>query len=209
MWALSVYLQVTYTTSLLAYCGFVSIHTSYVHNVTFNILWFCQYIYELRAQRHFYILWFVSIPSSYVRYVTFTILWICQYTYLRVTCATSLSPYCGFVSIPTSYVHNVTFNILWYRDMKYLRCKWVSEWLNICCLTPKWTVLSATSWWEPVAFRWIVDDDVRFVLDHQMKMDFHSTSSLKEQSEGRYCALIGHSEPNIICSYSLVLRAFH
>ena len=74
--------------------------------------------------------YFVSIPTSYVHYVifltycgshyvTFNILWFCQYTYLRVTCATSLSPYCGFVSIPASYVHNVTFNILWYRDRKH------------------------------------------------------------------------------------------
>ena len=156
-----------------------------------NILWFWQYTYQLRALRHFYHTVVLSV-------------------YLRVTCTTSLLTYCGFVSISTSYVHNVTFNILWYRDMKYLRCKWVSEWvIEYMLFNAQWTVLSATSWWEPVAFRWIVDDDVRFVLDQHMKMDLYSTSSLKEQSEGRYCALIGHSEPNIICSYSLVLRAFH
>jgi hypothetical protein len=50
---LSVYLPVTCTTSLLTYCGFVSIPTSYVHYVTFNILWLCQYNYQLRTLRHF------------------------------------------------------------------------------------------------------------------------------------------------------------
>jgi hypothetical protein len=42
---------------------FVSIPTSYVHYVIFNILWF------------------VSIPTSYVHYVTFNILRLFQYNY--------------------------------------------------------------------------------------------------------------------------------
>ena len=97
----SVYLPGTCTTSLLTYCGFVSIPTSYVHYVIFNILWF------------------VSIPTSYVHYVTFNILWFCQYTNLRVTCTTSLLTYCGCVSIITSYVHYVTFKILWFCQYTY------------------------------------------------------------------------------------------
>ena len=80
---------------------FVSIPTSYVHYVIFNILRF------------------VSIPTSYVHYVTFNILWFCQYTYLRVTCTTSLLTYCGCVSIITSYVHYVTFKILWFCQYTY------------------------------------------------------------------------------------------
>ena len=78
---LSVYLRVTRITSLLAHCGFVSIPTSYVHNVTFNILWFVSISTSYVHNVTFTYCGFVSIPTSYVRYVTFTILWICQYTY--------------------------------------------------------------------------------------------------------------------------------
>jgi hypothetical protein len=61
--------------------GLVSIPTSYVHYVTFSILWFYQYTYELRALRQLTYCGFVSIPTSYVHYVTLKILWFCQYTY--------------------------------------------------------------------------------------------------------------------------------
>ena len=133
------YLRVTYTTSLLTYCGFVSIPTSYVHYVTFSILWICQYKY-LRVTCTTSLLTYcgcISIITSYVHYVTFKILWFCQYTYesyvhyvtfnimwalsvyLQVTCTTSLLTYCGFFSVPKSYVHYVTFNILWLCQYTY------------------------------------------------------------------------------------------
>ena len=47
------------------------------------------------------------------------------------------------------------------------------------------------SWWEQVNFQWD-DDDVRFVLDQQAELEFHSASSLKQQSAGRYVAPLGH-----------------
>jgi hypothetical protein len=48
---------------------------------------------------------------------------------------------------------------------------------------------SAISWREQVIFN---DDDVRFVLDQHAELDFYSASSLKQQSEGRHVAPLGH-----------------
>ena len=48
---------------------------------------------------------------------------------------------------------------------------------------------SAISWREQVIFN---DDDVRFDLDQHAELDFYSASSLKQQSEGRHVAPLGH-----------------
>jgi hypothetical protein len=36
------------------------------------------------------------------------------------------------------------------------------------------------------------DDEVRFVLEQHAELDLYSTSSLKQQSEGRHVAPLGH-----------------
>ena len=46
---------------------------------------------------------------------------------------------------------------------------------------------SAISWREQVNFQWD-NDEVRFVLDQYGLLDFHSASSLKQQSAGRHVA---------------------
>jgi hypothetical protein len=40
---------------------------------------------------------------------------------------------------------------------------------------------------EQVNFQWD-DDEVRFVLDQHVELDFYSASSLKQQSAGRHVA---------------------
>jgi hypothetical protein len=37
------------------------------------------------------------------------------------------------------------------------------------------------------------DDDVRFVLDQHDEMDFHSATSLKQQSAVKHVASLGHN----------------
>ena len=51
--------------------------------------------------------------------------------------------------------------------------------------------MSAISWREHVNFQWD-DEEVRFVLDQHAKLDFYSASSLKQQSDGRHVAPLGH-----------------
>jgi hypothetical protein len=60
-----------------------------------------------------------------------------------------------------------------------------------------------------VDFQWD-DDEVRFVLDQHAYVDFHSASSLKQQSTDIHVAPLGHiiliqSQP--LCLFSLMLRA--
>ena len=47
------------------------------------------------------------------------------------------------------------------------------------------------SLWEQVNFQWD-DDNVHFVLDQHAWLDFYSASSLKQHSEGRHVAPLGH-----------------
>ena len=76
----------------------------------------------------------------------------------------------------------------------------MSDWLLLY-------VNSAILQLEQVNFQWD-DDEVRFVLDQHAGLDFHSASSLKQQSTGRYVAPLGHIIliPSL-CSFSLMLRA--
>ena len=76
----------------------------------------------------------------------------------------------------------------------------MSDWLLLY-------VNSAMLQLEQVNFQWD-DDEVRFVLDQHAGLDFHSASSLKQQSTGRYVAPLGHIIliPSL-CSFSLMLRA--
>jgi hypothetical protein len=53
-------------------------------------------------------------------------------------------------------------------------------------------------------FQWDDDDEVCFVLDQHTELDFYSASSLKQQSEGRHVAPLGHV---ILIPNSLMLRA--
>jgi len=64
------------------------------------------------------------------------------------------------------------------------------QWVSDCCLTPI-RQFSAISWREQVNFQWH-DDEIRFVLDQHAELDFHSASSLKQQSAGRHVAPLGH-----------------
>ena len=43
---------------------------------------------------------------------------------------------------------------------------------------------------KKVNFQW--DDEVRFLLDKHAELDFHSASSLKQQSVDRHVAQLGH-----------------
>jgi hypothetical protein len=47
------------------------------------------------------------------------------------------------------------------------------------------------SWREQVNIQWD-DNDLRFVLDQHTYLDFYSANSLKQQSEGRHVAPLGH-----------------
>ena len=42
------------------------------------------------------------------------------------------------------------------------------------------------------SYIWWDDDAVCFVLDQHTELDFYSASSLKQQSEGRHAAPLGH-----------------
>ena len=76
----------------------------------------------------------------------------------------------------------------------------MSDWLLLY-------VNSAMLQLEQVNFQWD-DDEVRFVLDQHAGLDFHSASSLKQQSTGRHVAPLRHIIliPSL-CSFSLMLRA--
>jgi hypothetical protein len=49
---------------------------------------------------------------------------------------------------------------------------------------------SAISWREQDNYQW---DKVHFVIDQHAELHYYSTSSLKQQSEGRYVAPLGHT----------------
>ena len=50
------------------------------------------------------------------------------------------------------------------------------------------------SWKEQVTFRWD-DDEVRFVLDQHIWLDFYSANSLRQHSADRHVAPLGHIIP--------------
>jgi hypothetical protein len=85
----------------------------------------------------------------------------------------------------------------------------LSEWVSDCCLTPIQQFFLALSWWGQVNFQWD-DDKVCFVLDQHAELDFHSASSLKQQSAGRHDAPLwthySDSEPTSLCSFFLMLH---
>ena len=64
----------------------------------------------------------------------------------------------------------------------------MSEWL---LLAPNQQFFSYVSWQEQVNFQWD-DDEVRFVLDQHVELDFYIASSLKQQSADRHVAPLGH-----------------
>ena len=68
--------------------------------------------------------------------------------------------------------------------------EWVSEWVSECCLIPT-QQFSAISWREQVNFQ-RNGDEVHFVLDPHVQLDFCSASSLKQQSAGRNVAPLGN-----------------
>ena len=49
----------------------------------------------------------------------------------------------------------------------------------------------AILWREQTNFQWD-DDEARFVLDQRAELDFHSASSMKQQSADRHVASLGH-----------------
>jgi len=58
--------------------------------------------------------------------------------------------------------------------------------VNDCCLTP------IQQFFSYIIARTSYDDEVRFVLDQHAELDFHSASSLKQQSAGRHVPPLGH-----------------
>jgi hypothetical protein len=61
--------------------------------------------------------------------------------------------------------------------------EWVSE-------GGKFSNFSAISYRRQFNFQWDNDDEVRFVLDHHSELDFHSASSLKQQSADRHVRIV-------------------
>ena len=77
-----------------------------------------------------------------------------------------------FTTSPLSMQHSgVRGKAGWFRK---------SEWLLF-------NANSAISWREQVNFQW-KDDEIRFVLDQHVELDFYSASSLNQQSTGRHVA---------------------
>ena len=65
-------------------------------------------------------------------------------------------------------------------------CEWLLFNANLAIFQ-----LHCISWWEEVNFQWD-DDEVRFVLDQHIELDFHRANVLKQQSMGRQVAPLGH-----------------
>jgi hypothetical protein len=90
-------------------------------------------------------------------------------------------------------------------EFTYIKSKIKTSWDKKCKLygirVSEWLLFNANSaifpiisWREQVNFQWD-DDEVRFVLDQHAELDFHSASSLKQQSAGRHVAPLGHIIP--------------
>jgi hypothetical protein len=77
-------------------------------------------------------------------------------------------------------------------------------------LIPSQPVCSfSLSWREQVNFQWD-DDEFRFVQDQHAELDFHSASSLKQQSAGRHVAPLwthySDSEPTSLLFFLIMAR---
>ena len=74
----------------------------------------------------------------------------------------------------------------------------------------EWLLFNVNSWREQVNFQW-EHDEVRF-LDKHAKLDFHSASSVRQQSADRHVATLGThypvSELNSLWCFFLMLRAY-
>ena len=83
--------------------------------------------------------------------------------------------------------------------------KMKSEWL---LFNANSAIFSAISRRDQANFQWD-DNEVRFVLDQHAEFDFHSSSSLKQQSSGRQIAPLGHIILILsLCSFSLMPCAY-
>ena len=84
----------------------------------------------------------------------------------------------------SNQVFNYPFDIfqLFSKNKLFLNIEWLL--FNVS--------FSAISSREQINFQWDDDDEVRFVLDQYVELDFHSASSLKQQSTGRHVAPLGH-----------------
>ena len=73
----------------------------------------------------------------------------------------------------------------------------------------KMSNLSAISWREQVTSWWDDDDDVRFVLDQHVELDFYRAiySSLKQHSTSGHVVLLAYVILIPIKAYFLVLRS--
>jgi hypothetical protein len=66
-----------------------------------------------------------------------------------------------------------------------------SEWVIVALR--QFSNFSAISWREQVNLQWDDnDDEIHFVLDQHAELDFHSASSLKQQSVGKHAAPLRH-----------------
>ena len=77
----------------------------------------------------------------------------------------------------------------WYQTVDTIAKSRVSEW--VIAVLHQFSNFSAISWREQVSFQWY-DVHVHFVLGQHADLDFYSASSLKQQSEGRHVAPLGH-----------------
>jgi hypothetical protein len=60
--------------------------------------------------------------------------------------------------------------------------------IGICCFSAKHAAFKEK---EQILVQWD-DDEVRFVIDQHVELDFYRASSLKQQSTGRHVAPLGH-----------------
>jgi len=71
-------------------------------------------------------------------------------------------------------------SVVSFTSTQYCKLKWV---IIVYCQLSNFSAIS--SWWEQVNFQWDADE-VCFVLDQHVQLDFYSTSSLKQQSVDRH-----------------------
>ena len=128
---------------------------------------------------------------SFIRVFTF----YCLFIITKINFSSYKYCWCVWTMMSNFWIPLKSFKI-----MKYITCNLVSEWLLF-------NANSAIFQLEQVNFQWD-DDEVQIVLDQHAGLDFHSASSLKQQSTGRHVAPLGHIIliPSL-CSFSLMLHA--
>jgi hypothetical protein len=88
-----------------------------------------------------------------------------------------------------SFCCKINGGIMWRSVLKLSN---VNDWVIVVLHQVKQFFI--ISWKEQVTFRWD-DDEVRFVLDQHIWLDFYSANSLRQHSADRHVAPLGHIIP--------------